>query len=172
MSTNNSTYAPSEVILILSHEEFGNHIVIGYSQNDMVTISRANPTWSHETSPDGFHTRTHNKDRSATAAVNLVQTSPSNDVLFTIAAYDEARLNDEGLFSVTIADKVGRSVMSSTSAYVSTPQEQGYAREVGTRVWNITMMDFEEYIGGNGKLSKEVISILESFGYSVDDKWK
>ena len=172
MSTNNSTYAPSELVIILTHEIIGNHIVGGFSGNEMVTINRANPTWSHETSPDGFHTRVHNLDTAATANITLVQTSGSNDALFSLAAYDEARKNDEGLFSITIADKSGRYVMSSTSAYVSVPQEKSFAREVGNRSWVITMMDCEEYIGGNGKLTKEVIAMLQAVGFVVDDQWK
>lgn len=172
MSTNNSTYAPSDVVVIISHETIGNHIVGGFSANELVTVSRANPTWTHETSPDGFHTRTHTLDKSGTAAISLVQTSSSNDALFSLASFDEARKNDEGLFSITIADKSGRSVISSNSAYVSVPQEKAFGREVGTRVWNVVMMDCDEYIGGNAKLSKEVISMLEAAGFSVDDKWK
>lgn len=172
MSTNNATYAPSEVVVIISHEAIGNHIVGGFSANEMVTVNRANPTWSHESSPDGFHTRVHNLDKSGTAAITLVQTSSSNDALYALAAYDEARKNDEGLFSITIADKSGRSVITSNSAYVSVPQEKSYGREVGNRAWNVVMIDCEEYIGGNGQLTKEVISMLEAAGFSVDEKWK
>lgn len=172
MSTNNSTYAPSEVVMVVSHELFGNHVIVGYSANEMVTLSRTNPTWTHETSPDNFHTRIHNKDRSATAALTLVQTSPSNDVMHMIAQYDESQLSDDGLFAITIADKKGRSVATSTSAYVSVPQEQAYGRELNSRVWNITLMDYDEHIGGNGKLSAEIIAILDQFGYSVDDQWR
>lgn len=172
MSTNNATYAPMEVVVIISHEIVGNHIVNGFSTNDMVTINRANPTWTHDESPDGFNTRVHNKSKAGSAAISLIQTSPSNDALYALAAYDEARLNDEGLFSITIADKSGRSVISSSSAYVSVPQEKSFGREVGNRVWNVTMMDCEEYVGGNSKLTPEVIRMLEAANFSVDDRWK
>ena len=172
MSTNNSTYAPSEVVIIISQETVGNHSVGGFSANDMVSITRANATWNHETSPDGFHTRTHNLDTSSTAAISLVQTSGSNDALYALAAYDEARKDDEGMFAITIADKKGRYVISSNTAYVSVPQEKSFGREVGSRVWNVMMMDSEEYIGGNSKLTKEVIAMLEASGFSVDDRWK
>lgn len=170
--SNNATYAPSDLVVIISHEIIGNHIVGGFSANEMVTVNRSNPTWTHETSPDGFHTRTHNLDKAGSAVITLVQSSQSNDALHALAAYDEARKNDEGLFAITIADKSGRSVISSNSAYVSVPQEKSFGREIGNRTWNVTMMDCEEYIGGNGKLSKEVISMLEAAGFSVDDQWK
>lgn len=171
MSTVNSTYAPSDVVVIISHEVVGNHTVVGFSK-DMVSVSRANPTWTHDTSPDGFNTRTHNLDKSGAAAVNLVQSSPSNDALFSLAYYDEARKNSDGLFSVTIADKSGRTVLSSSSAYVSVPQEKNFGSDLGTLTWNITMMDCEEYIGGNGKLTPEIIAMLAVNGFQVDDKWK
>lgn len=172
MSTNNATYAPSEVVVIISHELIGNHIVGGFGPNEMVTVSRTNPTWTHETSPDGFHTRTHNLDTAASANITLTQASASNDALFALAVFDESRKNDDGLFAVTIADRSGRSVISSNSAYVSVPQEKAYGREIGTRSWNVVMMDSEEYVGGNSKLTQEVIGMLERVGFTVDDRWK
>lgn len=172
MSTNSSTYAPSEVVVIISHESVGNHVIGGFSTNDMVTVTRSKPTWSHETSPDGFHTRTHDLDKSASAAISLIQTSGSNDALFALAVNDEASKNNDGIFAITIADRSGRYIISSDSAYVSVPQEKGFGREASNRGWNVMMMDCEEYIGGNSKLTKEVISMLEAVGISVDDKWK
>ena len=170
-SANVSTYAPSEVVAIISHESLGNHSIIGLG-NEMITINRANPTWTHSTTPDVFHTRTHTADSAATATINLVQTSPSNDALFAFARYDEQYKDNRGLFAITIADKKGRSVISSTYAYVSTPQERSYGAEVGELAWTINMMDCTEMVGGNGKLSADVIAILAAAGFQVDDQWK
>lgn len=170
-STVNSTYAPVDVIAIISHEVVGNHIITGYSA-DMINVTRANPTWVHDETPDGFNTRVHNQSKAGSADINLVQSSPSNDALFALAYFDEARKNSDGLFSITIADKSGRSVISSSSAYVSVPQEKAFGRDLGSRTWNIVMMDCEEYIGGNGKLTSEIIAMLAVNGFQVDDRWK
>lgn len=168
-----ATYAFQNVVVIISHPKVAmTHVVGGFMPDATISIERENETWTKVVSPDGkFVTRIKNADKSATIALPLISSSPSNDVLGAIANYDEAGDNNDGLFSITVADKNGRSVYHSNQAFVGVPMSQEFGVAESVREWSVMAGNLESVIGGNVKLDQATIAMLNALGVSVADTW-
>lgn len=168
-----ATYAFENVVVIISHPKIvKTHVVGGFSSDASISIARENETWSKVVSPDGkFLTRIKNSDKSATITLPLISTSPSNDVLSAIANYDEANDNNDGMFSITIADKSGRSVYHSDQAFVGVPATQEFGVAESTREWAVMAGNLDSVVGGNSKLDQATVAMLSALGVNVSQEW-
>lgn len=172
MAQATGSYKPSEVVIVINHPTLkASHVVNGFMEDSIVSIERDNPTWTHYVGADGGTSRVHNVDKSVQATIMLQNTSASNDVLQEFLDYDEAGSDVSGMFSITIADKSGRSVSHSTQAYVSGQPSQEFGNNISVREWVIRMTYAETKIGGNAKINQDVIDTLAIFGVEVDSRW-
>lgn len=172
MANNTGSYKPSQVVIVISHPTVkGTHVVNGYMEDSIVSIERDNSTWDHYVGADGTTSRVHNIDKSVQATIMLQSTSYSNDVLQEILDYDENSSGADGFFSITIADKSGRSVTHSTQAYVGGQPNQEFSNAITSREWVIRMTYAETKIGGNSKIPQDTVDTLALFGVEIDSRW-
>ena len=172
MVQNTGSYKPSQLIVVLSHPTLkATHVVTGFMQDSIVSIERDNATWEHFVGADGFTSRTHNIDKSAKATLSLQNASYSNDVLQQFLNFDENGTGAEGFFSITIADKSGRSITHSNQAYVAKQPNQDFTNATTAREWEIQMTHTETKIGGNSLIPQDVLDTLALFNVEIDSQW-
>jgi len=122
-----ASYAPSEVVVIISQESSGfSHQVVGGAEGTFVKVARDGDSWTHVTSVDNFATRVHSANDSGKITLTLLQSSPSNDILTAVYNRDKSLKNSSGLFTITVKDGSGRSLDFAQEAYISTYPERSY----------------------------------------------
>ena len=167
------SYAPSEVVVVISQESTGfTHQVVGFAEDSFIQLARDAESWTHSTGADGYTTRTHNINSSGKVTLELMQSSPSNDVLSAIWNRDRVFKNNSGLFSITIKDGSGRSIARSDQAYISVFPDQTYGSSVNNNSWIISAANLERYIGGNSLVSGDTVDTLAALETTISDEWK
>ena len=136
------TYDPRSIIIT-----FRRHPITGIAEDTFLTISRTEDTFIEKTGCSGETTRSKSNNRSGTARVVLMQSSPDNDFLSKCALLDENGNAGVGEFSAK--DINGTSLFFSSQAYVKRPPESGFGKEVGNREWTIFCADLNIVVGGN-----------------------
>lgn len=149
MSFEVNTYNPSDVYLTLAGVN-----MIGW--ND-VTIVRASESFKFIKGIRGKHTRVRELDSSALVTIALMQTSPSNDILSEILSQDE--VSGTGLLEITLADKSGNSLMSSSEAYLVGFPSKSFKDSIEFITWTIQCQSTDDYIiGSNTKPNTQLIN--------------
>lgn len=140
MSVN--TYSPNSVELSV-----GGYSIAGW---DNITVARRVTSFLPIPGIRGKHTRVPNLDTSATITLTLIQTSPSNDVLSAIHGLDI--INGTGRLVLTLKDKSGRSVFSTSEGYITGYPETVFSGDFEYRTWTIFCQSTSELVvGGNTK---------------------
>ena len=68
------SYAPSEVVVVISQESTGfTHQVVGFAEDSFIVLARDAESWTHSTGADGYTTRTHNINASGKVTLELMQ---------------------------------------------------------------------------------------------------
>lgn len=173
-STHTSTYSPIDVSVVISHPASGLvHVVGGFADDSFVTIERAKDTYAHYTGVDNVSSRIYSADTSGKVTCALQQTSASNDVLSHIYNYDKQhRGTNKGLFTITVKDGSGRSVLHSQEAYVAVVPNQTFGSGMNSREWVIQYTRGENFIGGNSLVSPEDAAGIEKVGGSLANEWR
>lgn len=168
-----SSYAPDEVVVIITHPTTGvTHRVVGFMEDSFITIQRDKEPWTLVTGSDGRATRVHNANNSGKITLDLMQTSPSNAFLSSMFNYDSQHKNNDGVFNIMVKDATGLSVDNSSSAFIATYPERVYGSGVNGRSWVIGCGVLESFIGGNEKLDVATVTAITGLGYDVDNSWK
>lgn len=168
-----ASYAPSEVVVIISQESSGfSHQIVGGAEGSFVKIARDSETWMHVTSVDNFATRVHSANDSGKVTLTLLQSSPSNDVLTALYNRDKQLKNSSGLFTITVKDGSGRSLDFAQEAYISTFPERSYDQALSNREWVISATNLQSYVGGNSLLNTNDVNALNTLDSDVDTVWK
>lgn len=131
------TYDPLAVVVLVNDLE-----IEGLADGDMVTVA---PNADLATLTIGSHgegMRSSSPDRSGRLTLNLLQVSPSNDVLSEYA-------NDRRTFPVLIKDTKGSGFSSTEFAWIARVPDQAFAMEGGNRTWLIDAAKWEHNFGGN-----------------------
>lgn len=163
---------PSQVLAVLSHPATGiAHVVEGYASDTALDIERGEAAWTHVVGTDGFVSRVHNIDETATVTVHLAQTASTNDIFSRLYEYDKTHFKGQGLFSLSVLDKSGRTALFSTQAFISQLPNQSFGNSVNTQDWQIIMPYSDWHVGGNTPAGAEVVAILEALGYQLDEDW-
>lgn len=166
------SYVPKELTIVISHTATGVTMVLGgFASDSTVDIERGEAAWTHMVGTDGFVTRTHNVDETASATIHLNQTSSSNDFLSQLYTYDKNDLRGGGLFHCAIIDKSGRSHVYSDQSFVSTLANQSFGNAAGNRDWIITMPYADMHVGGNSKINADVANVLTTLGQVIPEDW-
>lgn len=168
-----ATYAPDEVVVIISQKSSGlSEKVMGFMEDSFITIARMNESWTHTTGADNLATRTYSANSSGTITLSIMQSSNSNDVLTALWERDNNLKNNKGLFSITVKDASGRSVYYSPEAYIGKIPDSAFGSGVSGRDWVVNCTNLKHYIGGNSVVSDEIVSSLDLLGADVADAWK
>lgn len=163
---------PSQVVVAVSQPALNiAHVFTGFAETTALDIERGEAAWQHTTGTHGFVSRVHNVDETAMVTLHISQTSSDNDILSRLYEYDAKQLSGDGLFSISVLDKSGRTALFSTQAYVSVLPNQSFGTEVGTQDWQIVMPYSDWHVGGNTKAGADVQNILAALGYTLDERW-
>lgn len=130
------SFIPSQLTIVIHTPPTGQTMVLGgFMPDSIVDIERGDAAWTSSVSADGYVSRAHNIDETATANIHLDQTSASNDFLSRLYEYDKNDLRGRGLFHCAILDKSGRSYCYSNQAFVAVLANQSFGkifqREIG-----------------------------------------
>ena len=171
-SQNLANYSPEDVVMILSNDIFGSHVISGTAEGTFISYERSVDRATLVVGSDLSAARVLRRNKSGTVTLTLMQSAESNDVLSMIAQRDEEAHDNSYLFSLTIKDLSGRSVFFAPDAFIGNDPSDSYGDTLGTRDWAITVTGVERHFGGNSKLNPENQATLEALGYTVEDKWK
>lgn len=141
-STSIQTYSPSDVTLIIA-----GYRVTGW---ESINILRNKKSFNVVEGIRGKNTRVRNRSSSATLSFNLLQTVQSNEVLSYIHELD----NDQGTgrLVITLKDSSGKSVFSSSDAFITGYPAVKFSGDFEYRVWEIHCQTTESYvIAGNSR---------------------
>lgn len=169
-SISTNVFSPYDVTVTLSQDAFS-HIVGGYSEDTIIEFERTMDTYELYAGADNTNTFVHKPNDSGKLTIHLQQSSASNDIL--TALYEKAARSRDitGMFSVTVKDTSGRSVIFSSEAIIGKLPAVSYGNSMQVFQWEILMSHASIQLGGNGKLSPEDVSAYESFGNTLDSKW-
>ena len=173
-STRTSTYSPIDVTVVISQESSGlYHVISGFAEDSHVNIEREKETYQHYTGVDNTATRIYSANTSGKVTCSLQQSSASNDVLSALYNYDKQyRGTSKGLFSVTVKDGSGRSIMFAQEAYVGVVPNQQYGSGMNTRDWVLHCTQMDDMIGGNSLVSPEDSAAIDKVGGNLADEWR
>lgn len=121
----------------------------GYADGEAFSLELDDDLYQKVTGADGDTSRSRRHGMSASAKINLMQTSPSNDALSGYALAD--RINNAGIIPITIRDLLGTTVIFGAYAWVKKPPVVSAGKEVTNREWMLDIASIELFVGGNFK---------------------
>lgn len=136
------TYSPSKTFIVLAGYQ-----IVGW---DSVTITRRVDDFVPVFGIRGKHCTVPTNDTSCFVTINVIQSSPSNDVLSEIHRLDIE--NGTGRLATVFRDTGGRSVFHGDEGRILGYPEVKYSGDIEYRVWRIFFQTTKTYnIGGNQK---------------------
>lgn len=166
-------YSPDDFTIVISKGDFV-HTVSGFADGTFVSMNRLVPS---STPYQGIGTsnsfgRVKRKVTGMTVDVTLHQYSPSNTVLQQLQIADAQTTDNTWVFSVTIKDLSGQTVVSSNSAIIAAPPAVEFSSETSTRDWQIYLFGSDLFIGGNIPLAPAEVAAVEAAGGTVEQRWR
>lgn len=116
--------------------------ITGVMDGEFLTITPSVDPAALHVGGDGEQTMVVNADESATIAITLKQTSPSNAVLNALRA-------TKAVFAVAVKDNSGVSIHTGAKAFISGATAVSYGQEITGRVWTIAVGKLVDFSGGN-----------------------
>ena len=108
----------------------------------------------------GKNTKVFLNNNNAVVQIDILQTSPTNDVLSELLYADIAQNNVRIDFS--LFDTMGTTGVSSNNAFIAGQPETTFNEGVGVRRWTIELLDYTRYnIGGNSLRSANIFDIIK-----------
>lgn len=128
------TYSPDKVAIIVS----------GYSLPGLLNVSLTfnQPAVSIKRGIRGQNTRVINPDSSARLSLEVLQTSPTNDILFQIMRLD--KVNKSARLDLTLSDVSGHTILQSSEAYVSSHPNITLSDGFNPRVWEFDLLSVSD----------------------------
>lgn len=124
------TYDFGKVAVIIN-----NTALTGFARDTGISIAYNENQFSTVKDNRGNTIRSKLNDTDAKVELTLTQDSLSNDILNNYAILDNT--TNAGVFSITIQDNNGKSVFTSTTAWVEKIADSQKALELGTHTWII-----------------------------------
>jgi len=142
------TYSARGLDLILSSAIFDggfSHTVSGLAPDEFLTIETEDDDWTFEEGADGFVVRSMIPNQIAKLVLTLQQTSPSNDILTRLHAcgkgWDTVNAVGADIFAFNLVapmTTLDNQLFNSANCCISKIAPMAYAKEAGTRSWEIT----------------------------------
>jgi|SRR5690606_25522285 len=170
IDTNTGTFSPDEVISIVSFRGV-DHVIGGYSEGTFITAERTEPSSVSVSTVRGASGRIKRNIKRGTITISLNSMSSSNDVLNQLFILDEENNDSTGFFTLSIADKTGRSWLYGRECYISLQPAMELSTEEATKSWEITCGYLEMSHGGNAAIPLEIVTQLQNLGMTIVDRW-
>lgn len=155
------TYSPKDVSFII-----GGYALTGWGS---ITISRNSQVYTQVKGIRGKNTRYRNTDTSATITVSILQTEDANDILSSIVDADYTF--GTGRIAITIKDGSGKTLISSSEAFISGYPETTFSGGFEYRNWTILCNNTAQFtIGGNSSAQESVFKKVEGLAKGAVDK--
>jgi len=139
-----STYDPSKLTVIV-----GGVIVTGFSDGDFITAKRDEDLYMKRVGADGHVARARNGNKSGTIEIKLLQSSPAVTELSALVALDNFLFDGDILIPISIVSPGdGAELVGATQAWLKTPPEMVFGKEVGERSFVFDCADLKMSIGG------------------------
>lgn len=135
------TIDPKDVILTVDGK-----IITGYGQDTYIEVDRDSNQVEDEVGAEGDVTRRITNDRRGTITISLLQTSPSNLILSTLARLDE--ISGDGIFAVIIKDNRGNDLHMAPNSWIQKMPRVTYRAGVEVRVWPLRTSNLQMIVGG------------------------
>lgn len=139
--SNVATFSPSEIVIV-----FADNQITGYADGTFVEVERDEDTFTEQVGADGKVARAKNLNRMGIVRLTLQQTSPSNAILSAAQRLDES--TGAGVYPVQVKHVKGTTLHGGREAWVRKPAASSYAKELGTREWEIRVADLDMTEGG------------------------
>lgn len=140
------TYSTKNVIISIGAVP----ILSGFAPDSKISVSTDNDLYTHTADIDGLvNVRSRNNDRVVTITLKLMQGAQANDLLESYHTADKS--NNSGTFAFTMSEVGGKSVVTSSMAYIIKDPDLSYDKEVGVHEWTIRAIMPTRLTGsGNG----------------------
>lgn len=167
------TYSPKDVQIILTGTVKDiNHVINGTADGTFITISRLIPRAEMYNGADSSNIRVIRDIENHEITVTLHQGSESNDVLSQLFELDKIHRRGDYLFNLMIKDSGGRTLVSASNCFISSPPDLEYGVEVMERPWVITAVCADMFIGGHAKFTPDTANTLQELGMEIEDTWQ
>lgn len=137
-----ATYSPCRMLITVA-----GHIIEGFSENDVVSVSRDNPNFTKTVGAGGEVARAKHCNTAGKITITLLQTSKDNDYLSALANADHA--SGAGQFPILIDDLDGSTKYACLRAWVERMPDADFGDTVNSRVWVFDCADLAIHHGGN-----------------------
>ncbi len=134
------TYDPARVVLT-----FKGHTFTGYAKGTFIKVRRNKELYTLQVGAAGDAARTKVNDKSGQIEITLMQSSPSNDFLTSVAKLDETGL---GVGTAQLIDLNGKTLELAERAWLQKMADSEFAEEVGDRVWVLETDRLDHTVGG------------------------
>jgi len=139
-----STYDPSKLTVIV-----GGVIVSGFSDGDFITAKRDEDLYMKRVGADGHVARARNGNKSGTIEIKLLQSSPAVNEIAALVALDNFLFDGDILIPIAIVSPGdGAELVAATQAWLKTPPEMVFGKEVGERTFIFDCADLKMSLGG------------------------
>lgn len=171
MANKTGVYDFSKCIVLIKHPLYSGNIVIdGFMNDTSITVARADPRWSNNSSGDAkASTLVRNPVNAGTITFTLNQSTDSLAKLNAIAKHADISDGSDLMFEITIADKSSGSFHFSRDAIVGDPESVEYGREENGREFQIQCGSIENNLNGSAKVPQETLRIIQALGFDLDE---
>jgi hypothetical protein len=139
-----ATYAPIELYVNIN-----GYRVTGFSDTDILTITRDTPKFTKQTGVMDETARAHSASSGARLSLTLMQTSAANDILSGYLRNDDKNPSAANLLNIYITDHNGTFHFVSDNAWIVDYPESSFGNELQNRVWEIDCANSVQFVGGN-----------------------
>lgn len=143
MSGLTKTYDPKQIVVT-----FNGVPIVGFADGTFISVSPSGDRFTKTVGADGEVGRSKSNDNTSEVTITLLQTSLSNDYLNSQMLLD--KLTNSGKGTLQIKDMAGTSVHFWKEAWIKTPPDGEYSKEISERSWvfDTGQADIEVF-GGN-----------------------
>lgn len=121
----------------------------GYADGEFIKVERDTDGWTDVAGTGGGVARAKQHDKRATVTLTLLQTSPMNAVLSTLAVLDDESDNGAGVGPFLLKDRGGLSVYAAAACWVARMPDVTLEKNVVARQWKIRIAKLKAFEGGN-----------------------
>ncbi|SFB68533.1 Protein of unknown function [Cupriavidus sp. OV038] len=137
------TYDPARVNVTVAGATLS-----GFAEDSFLSIEEQGDGVTSVSGADGEVARAMSSDRRCKVTIKLLHTSASNDVLSALLLADRLS-GGSGIFPMAVADLRGRTLFTSSEAWVVKSANAEFGKEVSEREWEIHTGKGSYFVGGN-----------------------
>lgn len=136
-------YNPAAVLVI-----FGVLPISGFAPETFLSVEMNEDRYTKWVGIGGEVARARTNDMTATVTFTLSQASPSNDALSLAYLLDQKTRGGDAVVPFLVKDIPGRTLIASEFSWIVRPPVVEFARDAGTRAWQIECANLQMFAGG------------------------